>query len=186
MSWLHRLQQRLSITKNEALTLLSLSLFLLLGTAGRYMCRQVRPVSDAYYAEIDSLFAERSAAMLDAEDDGGHSKRRNDESISSLATSDTSSTVGEPFDSHTHQNTTVRRIAPEPSSIDLNRATLHELEQLPRVGPKIAKRIIAFREAYGPFRSVEELLSVRGIGPKTLELMRPLARVSVDSVETVK
>ncbi len=52
--------------------------------------------------------------------------------------------------------------------LDLNRATLDELIALPGIGPVLARRIIEYREAHGGFQSVEELLEVRGIGPKKL------------------
>ncbi len=61
--------------------------------------------------------------------------------------------------------------------IDLNTATAAELEALPRVGPATAARIVAWREEHGPFRRVEDLLEVPGIGPATLERLRPYVRV---------
>jgi competence protein ComEA len=63
---------------------------------------------------------------------------------------------------------------PENSSLyDLNRAPLHDLEALPGVGPKLARQIVDFRSQKRPFRSVEELRSIRGIGRKKLEKLRP-------------
>jgi len=56
--------------------------------------------------------------------------------------------------------------------VDVNTATNAELEQLPGVGPKIAAAIVEHRSANGPFRSVEDLLLVKGIGPKKLEALR--------------
>ena len=56
--------------------------------------------------------------------------------------------------------------------ISLSRADSTELQSLPRVGPATAERIISWREANGPFRSVEDLLAVSGIGPATLEGLR--------------
>ena len=53
--------------------------------------------------------------------------------------------------------------------ISLSRADQETLETLPRIGPATAERIIAWREKNGPFRSVEDLLAVSGIGPATLE-----------------
>jgi DNA uptake protein ComE-like DNA-binding protein len=49
--------------------------------------------------------------------------------------------------------------------IDPDVATEAELDQLPRVGPALARRIIANRDSFGPFGSLEELQRVRGIGP---------------------
>lgn len=51
---------------------------------------------------------------------------------------------------------------------DFNTAPASELSLLPGIGPEMAKRIILEREAGGPFRSVEDLSRVRGIGPKTI------------------
>lgn len=60
--------------------------------------------------------------------------------------------------------------------IDINRATQSQLEQLPGVGPVLAQRIIQYRNAQ-PFRSVEQLTEVRGIGPKTLQDIAPMITV---------
>lgn len=59
--------------------------------------------------------------------------------------------------------------ASETGPISLSRSDQATLETLPRVGPATAQRIISWREANGPFRSVEDLLAVSGIGPATLE-----------------
>ena len=58
--------------------------------------------------------------------------------------------------------------------VDLNLAGEQELLVLPQVGPVVARRIVEYRKAVGPFRKVEELLNVKGIGRKTLERLRPL------------
>ena len=65
-----------------------------------------------------------------------------------------------------------------PSLIDLNTATAQELELLPGIGPVMAGRIIAYREANGPFTSIDDVENVPGIGPKTLESIRPLSTVA--------
>jgi competence protein ComEA len=56
--------------------------------------------------------------------------------------------------------------------IDLNRAGPTELDALPGIGPVLAGRIVAHRELHGPFRRAEDLLAVRGIGPRLLERLR--------------
>jgi competence ComEA-like helix-hairpin-helix protein len=60
--------------------------------------------------------------------------------------------------------------------LDLNRASARELESLPGVGPVLAGRIVAHRERHGPFSHPEELLAVRGIGPRLFERLRPRVR----------
>jgi len=61
--------------------------------------------------------------------------------------------------------------------VNLNTASSAELESLPGVGPALAGRIITWREQNGPFRSVDELLAVSGIGEKTLSGFRELVGV---------
>jgi competence protein ComEA len=58
--------------------------------------------------------------------------------------------------------------------INLNTADASSLDTLPRVGPAMAARIIAYRDTNGPFSSVDDLLGVPGIGEKTLEGLRDL------------
>ena len=61
--------------------------------------------------------------------------------------------------------------------ININLASATELEQLPGVGPATAKAIVAYREKYGAFNTVEDLLKVRGIGPAKLSEILPRASV---------
>ena len=61
--------------------------------------------------------------------------------------------------------------------INLNTATAEQLEAIPGIGPVLAQRIIEYRQTHGKFQSVDELLEVRGIGPKRLESMRPYVTV---------
>lgn len=62
-------------------------------------------------------------------------------------------------------------------AIDINRADATMLDRLPGVGPALAARIVAHRDANGPFASVDSLVDVPGIGPKTLERMRGMITV---------
>ncbi len=67
--------------------------------------------------------------------------------------------------------------ANDAARLDLNRATVTQLEALPGIGSSKAAAIVAAREQGGGFRSVDELEGVRGIGPALLEKLRPLVRV---------
>jgi competence protein ComEA len=61
--------------------------------------------------------------------------------------------------------------------LDLNTATVEQLDALPGVGPVTAAAIVAWRQANGKFNSVDQLADVDGIGPARLERLRPLVRV---------
>ena len=61
--------------------------------------------------------------------------------------------------------------------IDLNTASLEELDRLPGVGPATAAAIVDHRERSGPFASVDELIEVRGIGEAKLAQLRDRVRV---------
>ena len=72
----------------------------------------------------------------------------------------------------------VHTAAPKaPTLIDINTATAEELTALPGLGPRKAAALVAYREAHGPFRSVDELIAVEGIGEGKLEKLRELVTV---------
>jgi competence ComEA-like helix-hairpin-helix protein len=66
--------------------------------------------------------------------------------------------------------------------LDLNHASATDLDRLPGIGPVLAGRIVTYRGLHGPFRSVEELLGVRGIGPRLFARLEPLIRVADSAV----
>jgi len=73
--------------------------------------------------------------------------------------------------------------AAEPASapgglIDLNRASLQELQELPGIGPKTAEKIVAYRETT-PFQRIDDLMEVHGIGEKKMEAVRNLVTVGL-------
>jgi competence protein ComEA len=57
--------------------------------------------------------------------------------------------------------------------IDLDRADVTEITRLPRIGPALAQRIVAWRTEHGPFGSLARLDSVPGVGAKLLDAIRP-------------
>lgn len=62
--------------------------------------------------------------------------------------------------------------------ININTANSDELQQVPGIGPATADKILQMRKSYGAFKSVDDLLSIRGIGKKRLEKMRKYLTVS--------
>ena len=70
--------------------------------------------------------------------------------------------------------------APEPGTaltdtapVDINTATVQELDDLPGIGPALARRIVAYRTENGPFQRPEDVTAVSGIGPATYGDMAP-------------
>ena len=57
----------------------------------------------------------------------------------------------------------------EPQVVNINTATAQDFESLPGIGPVMAQRIVDYRDEHGPFKSVEELTKVKGIGESKLE-----------------
>jgi competence protein ComEA len=62
---------------------------------------------------------------------------------------------------------------PATGVVNINTASTEQLQLLPRVGPALAGRIVEFREANGPFRAVDEIVAVKGIGESSFEKLEP-------------
>ena len=80
-------------------------------------------------------------------------------------------------------DSTLQRPAPRAATaasaeapLQINRASAADLQRLPGVGPVLASRIVAQRDAQGPFHSLEDLARVRGLGPKTCARLAPHIR----------
>jgi len=71
-----------------------------------------------------------------------------------------------------------RDVRHRPGLVDLNRASVEDLESLPGLGPVLARRVVAYRQSAGKFQSVEDLRQVKGIGQKKLDRVRPLVTVA--------
>ena len=62
--------------------------------------------------------------------------------------------------------------------VNINTATSEELQQVPGIGPATAQKILQMRKSYGPFKSVDDLLAIRGLGQKRLDKMRKYLTVA--------
>ena len=62
--------------------------------------------------------------------------------------------------------------------LELNAATVEQLQQVPGIGPRTAEAIVNFREKSGPFRRIEDLLAIKGITQPKLDKMRPYLSVT--------
>ncbi len=113
-----------------------------------------RPFDDGVYAETDSLFLDAIARLHDSANAAPALNNDLRDTIEALAESGT---------------TSLEALIASGGKINLNTATQQELESLPRIGPATAKRILEYRTRYGPFRRIDDLMNVKGIGEKTLE-----------------
>ena len=72
----------------------------------------------------------------------------------------------------------------ERPKIELNTATLSQLDGLPGIGPVIAERILELREKSGPYKRIEDLMNIRGIGEKKFLKLKDLITVKTPRQES--
>ena len=78
---------------------------------------------------------------------------------------------------HTDLTITATSAADEPGIVNINTATVEELQALPGIGETLAERIVAYRTTYGAFESVGALVNVEGIGEIKLETIWDLVTI---------
>jgi competence protein ComEA len=61
--------------------------------------------------------------------------------------------------------------------ININKASIDDLTSLSKIGPKIAERIVQFREKHGEFSAIEDIMKVKGIGQKTFETIKDMISI---------
>ncbi|MEX0685764.1 MAG: helix-hairpin-helix domain-containing protein [Balneolales bacterium] len=76
-----------------------------------------------------------------------------------------------------NQDSVVSRLAS--LKVNINTATREQLTQLPGIGPVIADRIVAYREKFGEFEIIEQVMQVRGIGPARLKQIKPFLELKI-------
>lgn len=149
MSLFTRLQEAIGFTRTEAQVLLFLTGTLILGLGLKYARDPANTVPTGLPATTrsDSTFAARSAVAND------------------------------PSRVPVTSKAAKTKTPPAAESICINTSSKEELMRLPGIGPAYAGRIVAFRAEHGPFRRLEELRQVKGIGPKTFERVKPYLRL---------
>ena len=165
--WLYVMQQRLAITNREATALLTISSLLVIGMVAGEVRSRMPVFTDETYATYDRLFQEGSHAAM-----GGLQLAMADTSV---GVRDSISTEADTDQSPQDDAGDAAQTRPQNGTgrIDLNTASAEELQQLPRIGPALANRILAYRKEFGPFRELADVMEVRGIGEATFSRLRP-------------
>lgn len=150
-------QQMFGFTRNEITVILFLSVSFLVGLVIRW---HNSPGKDAEsqqerfdYSQPDSEFAARS--------------RQLEQLVA----------APQPTVAKTSQSRSKTAATLAPGSVNINKASKDLLMQLPGIGEQYAERIIIYRDDHGPFRTIDDLLNVKGIGKKTLEKIGPYISV---------
>ncbi len=65
----------------------------------------------------------------------------------------------------------------EAKKVNINQATIEQLVSLPGIGPSLAERIFSFRGSQGPFKSIDDITKVTGIGPKKFEAIKEFLEI---------
>ena len=165
--WLFPIRERLVCSEREALVLLGLSVLLLVGQVVRFVQASVPPADVAELARIDSLFEHISDSLRATRPfriDTVHTGFGATFEAPIEPTPETHAWVF--VDTWEKPNVTF--------PLAINEANLKTLQALPRIDPAMAARIVAWRDENGPFARGEDLLRIKGIGPRTLEKLLPL------------
>ena len=174
MRWLYRLQNRVGLTGPEGTAALVLLGALGSGLAVQHVRSAAEPVPADLYAAADAAFARAAppgpaagpTALLGppappADSSGG---RADGPEGGAAAVAEAEAVAAA---------APRRSSKPAPAPTNLNTASAADLQRLPGIGPALAGRIVAYREANGPFRSPGQITEVKGIGEKTFEKLAP-------------
>jgi comEA protein len=144
----------LDFTQAEKRTLLIVITILTISSGIQFINSSMIPPQNLDYFESDSIFSRRSHSIP-------HLNQTNDSP--QLPLSDF-------YEKSTNAGSSKSK---KSILVNINTASNKEFQQLPRIGPAMAKRIIEYRKTNGPFEKNKELLKIKGIGPKTYEKLKP-------------
>lgn len=168
-----RLQSATGLAKSEAIAVTVISGVLLIGSLGPRLWPESPKVPSGrdLPALIDSLDVQHDEA--DAHRNSLHHSYRSNTSRRLDSIGDSHATVDDPTSIRRRSvGQSPKHAVPRGTRVNLNSASESRLVLIPGIGPATARAIV-MRRAQRPFRSVDELLDIRGIGPRKLERMRP-------------
>lgn len=176
MRWLYRLQSRVGLSDPEGIAALVLLVALAVGGVVHHRQATSSPLPPDFYAAADAAFTDATQASEDgaAPPLALFSAPPSADPVPSDSAA-TDSTAADIAEAEVAVASAPRRRAgkPPPARTNINTASAAELQRLPRIGPALAERIVAYRQTNGLFRHPDQITEVKGIGEKTLEKLRP-------------
>jgi comEA protein len=169
------------LTSSQKKAALFIMISFLLAVAYHWIDRVLHPVEPYDFSQFEEKFYARYDSIQQVlEDDsfseppGASSSKDMQENLSSFKNSEapTPKTTGEEVNASPQLNTN-RPL----KLININTASIEELITLPRIGPKLAARIVEYRNQHGDFMVKKDLTKVKNIGPKTFEKLQHLITV---------
>lgn len=151
MKFLDKFNRALGFTQTESRVVIFLVAAFLAGSVVKFYKNTYSLQKEFDYTAADSEFVARSRSIGETDSSGADVYEQRNDTASSRVTGEAGSA----------------------RAININNATKEELVSLPGVGEAIAERIILYRKEHGAFRSVNELVNVKGIGKKKLDRILP-------------
>lgn len=161
MRWIYQLQQRIAITQVECNIIMCFALLFVVGLTARYVQSSPNPLPDTVYNGTMEHFEQASATVAI------------EEAVAATPAAADTVQVDMPDAAEAPSSSRARTKALPAARMNLNTASASQLQRLPRIGPKMAERILAYRAEHGDFKRVADLQNVRGIGEKTLAKLTP-------------
>lgn len=184
MRWLYRLQARFGLSDPEGAAALTILLAIAGGTVAMHVQASSTPIPADFYAASDAAFATATARADSASRSGDaepvalasepQADRRPEGALEdALEDAPADASAAQIAEVALEAAAAPRRAGPlPPVRTNINTASPADLERLPGIGPALAGRIVEHRSR-SPFQSPDQITEVRGIGPKTLEKLRP-------------
>lgn len=170
---LYALQQRVALTTPEASFLLVVAFLLTAGLVVQHVRARQEPPLAPSAAAFDAEVARRAAVPAAEALAAAGQAPEADGTSAAESDSESAEVVAPPAPRPPRE--AASRLGPV--RVNVNTAPPRQLERLPGIGPALAARIVEYRETHGPFQRPEDLVAVRGIGPKTFEKMAPYVTV---------